>query len=293
MRDVPGYARRVPVSEIAAEDYNCNIRRYVDNAPPPEPHDVRAHMHGGVPVTEIEALARFWLHYPGLRERCFVSRPHVGWVSPQGVSQQVREDASVYAVLTRSTGSAYADFAPAITDRRAIAKLVKTDSGVAAARERILQTLEAWWQRNLPLIEALAPIDPRRGNGRNGNVYGLRRKLLADIADSFSGQTLLTDHQIRGAFARYLEDLKADLKSIAASGWGPELIPDADILQSQFPALLVEMEQKRLHLAELAALFAAADEEDYEDGDDSGVLPGDEVKALKAQLKELKAIRGP
>jgi type I restriction enzyme M protein len=210
-------------------------------------------------------------------------------VAPSGVTQQVREDASVYAALTRSTGSVYADFAPAITDGRAIAELVKTDSGVAAARERILQTLETWWQKNLPLIEALAPIDPRRGNGRNGNVYGLRRKLLADIADTFAGQTLLTDHQIRGAFARYLEDLKADLKSIAASGWGPELIPDTDILQSQFPELLAELEQKRLRLAELAALFAAADEEDYEDGDDSGVLPGDEVKALKAQLKELKA----
>ena len=48
------------------------------------------------------------------------------------------------------------------------------------------------------------------------------------------------------------------------------------------------MEQKRLRLAELAALFAAADEEDYEDSDDTGVLPGDEVKALKAKLKEAK-----
>jgi type I restriction enzyme M protein len=51
----PAYARRVPVAEIKAEDYNCNIRRYVDNAPPPEPHDVRAHLHGGVPVSEIDA----------------------------------------------------------------------------------------------------------------------------------------------------------------------------------------------------------------------------------------------
>jgi type I restriction enzyme M protein len=42
-QDIAAYARRVPVAEIAAEDYNCNIRRYVDNAPPPEPHDVRAH----------------------------------------------------------------------------------------------------------------------------------------------------------------------------------------------------------------------------------------------------------
>src|SRR5271156_4214105 len=27
--DAPGYARVVPVEEIAAEDFNCNIRRYV------------------------------------------------------------------------------------------------------------------------------------------------------------------------------------------------------------------------------------------------------------------------
>ncbi|MEI8323851.1 MAG: N-6 DNA methylase [Betaproteobacteria bacterium] len=57
--NITAYARRVPVAEIKAEDYNCNIRRYVDNAPPPEPHDVRAHLHGGVPVSEIDALAHF------------------------------------------------------------------------------------------------------------------------------------------------------------------------------------------------------------------------------------------
>lgn len=94
---------------------------------------------------------------------------------------------------------------------------------------------------------------------------------------------------MRGAFARYMDDLKPDLKSIAASGWGAELIPDEELLQSQFPELLAEMEQKRLRVAELAAMFAVADEEDYEDNDDTGLLPGDEVKALKVQLKELNA----
>lgn len=39
------------------------------------------------------------------------------------------------------------------------------------------------------------------------------------------------------------------------------------------------MEQKRLCLAELSALYTAADEEDYEDSDDTGILPADEVKA--------------
>jgi len=260
--DVPAYARRVPVEEIAAEDFNCNIRRYVDNAPPAEPHDVRAHLHGGVPVAEIDALAHLWSNYPGLRARCFTVRP---------------ESADKQA-------TAYADFTAAIADRRAIAEIVKTNPSVAAAHAAFLQTLETWWQTNLPLVVAVAPT-----NGQKGNVYALRRALLAGIEEAFAGNTLLTGHQIRGAFARYVDDLKADLKSIAASGWGPELIPDADILASQFPELLTEMEQKRLRLAELAALFAAADEEDYEDSDDSGVLPGDEVKALKAKLKEAKA----
>ncbi len=49
------------------------------------------------------------------------------------------------------------------------------------------------------------------------------------------------------------------------------------------------MKRNRLRLAELAALFAAADEEDYEDSDDIGVLPGDQVKTLKVELKETKA----
>ena len=262
-QDVPGYARRVPVSEIAAEDYNCNIRRYVDNAPPPEPHDVRAHLHGGIPTAEIEALSSYWTNYPGLRERCFVPRTTP---SPTGGEGE------------------YADFTLAVTDRRALAELVKTDPGVAAAQASFLLTLEAWWTENLPLVEDLAPK-----NGQKGNVYELRRRLLTTISETFAGQGLLTDHQIRGAFARYVDELKADLKSIAASGWGAELIPDADILESQFPELLAEMEQKRQRLAELAALFAAADEEDYEDSDGTGVLPADEVKVLKAELKEANA----
>ncbi|MDX9708881.1 MAG: N-6 DNA methylase [Trichloromonas sp.] len=266
-KDVDGYARLVPRAEIEAEDFNCNIRRYVDNAPPAEPHDVRAHLHGGVPLAEIETLARYWKNYPGLRERCFVPRPC--------------EDR-------------YADFHPDLTERRALAERVKSDPGVAEAQSRLLQTLEDWWQRNQPLVESLAPQ-----NGKKGNVYELRRKLLADITATLcppspSGEAdgaegILNEYQIRGAFARYVEDLKADLKSIAASGWGAELIPDADILESQFPELLAENEQKRLRLAELSALFAAADEEDYEDSDDTGVLPAEEVKALKAELKEARA----
>ena len=45
--DVDGFARVVTVEELVDNDFNCNIRRYADNSPPPEPQDVRAHLHGG------------------------------------------------------------------------------------------------------------------------------------------------------------------------------------------------------------------------------------------------------
>jgi type I restriction enzyme M protein len=253
--DASGYARVVPVEEIAAEDYNCNIRRYVDNAPPPEPQDVRAHIHGGVPTKEIVALETYWSNYAGLREACFAPR-------------------AAYA--------AYCDFVPDVSSRRDIAALVRGHGGVMAAHAGFMQRLEDWWRRNLPAVAQLAPAQ-----GHGGNVYALRRALVADISAAFADQTLLNGLQIRGAMARYVDELKADLKSVAASGWGAELIPADELLQSQFPELVEELASKRSRLEELQALFAAADDEDFEDEEDSGVMPGSEVKRLKDEAKTL------
>lgn len=257
---LPGYACPVPKAEIVAEDYNCNIRRYVDNAPPPEPHDVRAHLHGGVPRVEVASLSHFWQNYPQLQNDAFVAR-----------------DAS------------YLDFAPAITNKRAIADFVACHQSVTTRHAQFMQTLGTWWQANQPIVEALAP-DAENQQDRPRNVYVMRSSLLASIEQALAAQNLLTPFQVRGAFANYVELLKADFKSIAASGWGPELIPDEEILQSQFPEILQELEQAQSRLAELQALFAAADEEDFEDSDDTGVMNSEQVKSLKARLKEAKGM---
>ena len=45
--EIEGYSRMVSRETLAAEDYNCNIRRYVDNSEPPTPQDVKAHLQGG------------------------------------------------------------------------------------------------------------------------------------------------------------------------------------------------------------------------------------------------------
>ncbi|HEY8905381.1 MAG TPA: class I SAM-dependent DNA methyltransferase [Rhodoferax sp.] len=281
--DIPAYAQRVPVAEIRAEDYNCNIRRYVDNAPPPEPHDVRAHLHGGVPLSEVDALAHFWHNYPGLRESCFTARP----VPVEGPSR-----------------THYADFTQALQDKRAIADHVAQHPGVQQRQAEFMAQLSTWWQAHLPIIEALAPDATNQHeapSNKGRNVYAVRAALLTGLESAFCGdfegnsasspyQTLLTRYQIRGAFANFYQGLAPDLKSIAASGWGPELIPDDDILQSQFPQVLAELEAQHARLAELQALFAAASEEEFEDSEETGVLPADEVKALKAALKDAKGM---
>lgn len=46
------YSRLVSLAEIEKEDFNLNIRRYIDNTPPPTPHDVKAHLRGGIPKSE-------------------------------------------------------------------------------------------------------------------------------------------------------------------------------------------------------------------------------------------------
>jgi len=253
--DVPGYARVVPIKEIEAEEYNCNIRRYVDNAPPPEPQDVRAHIHGGVPVAEVDALERHWMNYPDLRETCFTAR---------------------------SDDTAYCDFAPAIANRRDIAELVKAHPGVIATHQAFMNRLSDWWNTIQPQMEMIA-----RGNGQADNVYALRRGLMADISQAFADQALLNPFQIRGGLARYVDSLKIDLKSIAASGWGAELIPDDEILQSEFPELIEELASKRARIDELQAAFAAADEEGYEDEDENGVLPSALLSSLKAEQTAL------
>jgi len=62
-----------------------------------------------------------------------------------------------------------------------------------------------------------------------------------------------------------------------------------DIYTGKCRFLLAEQEKAQARLDELQALFAAADDEDFEDADDTGVLPGDEVKAKKAELKTQNA----
>ena len=53
-QDEKRYAKVVDLEEIEENDYNLNIRRYADTSPPPENFDVRAILHGGIPIAEVK-----------------------------------------------------------------------------------------------------------------------------------------------------------------------------------------------------------------------------------------------
>ncbi|MTB51858.1 class I SAM-dependent DNA methyltransferase [Lewinella sp. W8] len=70
-REEPGYSRRVPLTEIADNDYNLNLPRYIDGREAADRQDLEGHLRGGIPVADIDALADYWAVFPEIRRRLF------------------------------------------------------------------------------------------------------------------------------------------------------------------------------------------------------------------------------
>lgn len=90
--EVPRYSRMVPVSEIAspANDYNLNIPRYIDSSEPEDLHDLDAHLNGGIPVRDVDALQPYWSVFPTLRDALFRSNGRPGYLEPKVEPAQVK-----------------------------------------------------------------------------------------------------------------------------------------------------------------------------------------------------------
>ncbi len=266
-KEIPKYSKLVaknktvnPENSLEAEEYNLNIRRFVDNAPPAEPHDVHAHLQGGVPVSEVNALDDQFASYPGLRDKLFTA---------------LKKD--------------YLKFTKAIAQKEDIKKLLDESDEVKATQTQYTVQLGAWWKTVVKEFEALP---------ENKNVFELYRKFSESFSKAIlvlkTGQkTVLDNYQGRGALASYWNELNIDLKSVAASGWNAELIPDDEILESQFPEVLKELRTNEARKEELEAMFAEVNE--LEEGvwneDDYDIWQKDELKDHKAAIKALSGER--
>ena len=69
----PGYARLVPLAEIAdpRNDFNLNLPRYIDGSEPEDRQDLEGHLRGGIPARDVDALAAYWSVCPGLNATLF------------------------------------------------------------------------------------------------------------------------------------------------------------------------------------------------------------------------------
>ena len=68
----PKYARFVPNEEIKVKnDYNLNIPRYIDSSEPEDLQDIDAHLHGGIPATDVDSMEKYWTLFPNLKNKLF------------------------------------------------------------------------------------------------------------------------------------------------------------------------------------------------------------------------------
>ena len=72
-KDIARYSRMVPLSEIRdpKNDFNLNIPRYIDSSEPEDIQDLHAHLQGGIPKRDLDALQPYWDAFPSLRDLLF------------------------------------------------------------------------------------------------------------------------------------------------------------------------------------------------------------------------------
>jgi len=284
-RAVDGFSAIVDNAELKATGYNLNIRRYADNAPPPEPHDVRAHLVGGIPKAEVvDKTGLFSAH--GLNP----------------LDLLVERDAK------------YFDFAPVLDKRQALKPTIETNAGLVAKEAAIRAAFEQWWQDHSVRITALS------GQMDNAaSLVALRSDLLASFSQSLEAIGLLDPFQVRGIVAGFWYQTKYEFLTLMARGskgvadaWRTSIVTALEdkaskesplehklvkFLMSDFVEVITELEAKK---AELDSQIKVASPKDAEgedgeaaeaaedDADDKN--PVDEAQ-LKAWKKELTAVK--
>jgi type I restriction enzyme M protein len=176
--EIPRYSRIVGLGEIESQEYNLNIRRYVDNSPDPEPHDVRAHLLGGIPKKEIET------------------------------KREVLDKYSLYdGVLLQENRGDYVEFRDEINEKDMIKEIIEGAPDVSSVEDRMSVRLDKWWEDNLPRL---------RGLPEKKDLYNVRREFIVSIKEALLPVGLLDEFKVAGIFVNWWQDSQYTLKRIMA-----------------------------------------------------------------------------
>ncbi len=277
-QDVPDYAHCVSLEEIAspANDFNLNVRRYVDNSPPPESHDVHAHLVGGVPLAEVTAQQELFRSLGFTPERAFARRA---------------DDAQ------------YLDFTAALNARTAVAPLIAEDAGVQARKTAMRKALAAWWQEH---AKSLAELH----NGQRG-LNAVRAEMLASFTDALLPLEILDRFKLAAAVATWCADTLPDFKTLIENGFAgviegwvdaiADAVEDDDSTGSVFDPFnhklvlrtmtdyLQQIDHAKDDIARLKGEKEAFEQSNQpDDADDEELEAWNYAKELDGQIRELK-----
>ncbi|MEI6706806.1 MAG: type I restriction-modification system subunit M [Methylococcales bacterium] len=182
--ETPRYARMVSFTDIAQNDYNLNIPRYIDNQEPEDQQDITAHLFGGIPNSDIDALADYWTVCPNLRTELFIASDHAGYsqlsIEPQAIKT------TIYA---HSEFNAYS--------------------------QQIQHTFSEWQSKQTLFLKALqVECKPK----------AIIHQLSEDLLSAFDNKPLIDKYDVYQSLMTYwLDIMKDDIYLISEDGWKAEL----------------------------------------------------------------------
>jgi type I restriction enzyme M protein len=267
--ELPGYSRLVPLEEIARNDYNLNLPRYIDSSDPEDLQDIEAHLRGGIPVRDIDALEPYWQVCPALRQALFRS-VRAGYL-----------ELAVTPADLKATVLAHPQFAGFLAGmaahfqawREAAAQSLKALEQGCHPKQVIQQVSEGLLEhyRGQPLIDAYA-------------VYQL---LLDQWADTLQDDVYaISAEGWRADTYRLQETTKAG--KLKDRGWSCDLVPKELVVRRFFSDDLELIEELTAELEEASSRLAELEEEH---GGEEGLYAELEKlnkAAVAARIKEIR-----
>ncbi len=195
--EVPKFSRMVSVEEIESNEYNLNIPRYIDNQEEEDIQDIAAHLQGGIPAADIDALQKYWDVYPTMKEALFKINGREGYYDLKVEKENIKE-----AVFEHQEFILYSEEVNAI--------------------------INSWAERHRDrFLNINSDIDPKV----------LIQDIAEDILESFSSRTLIDKYDIyQYMMAYWLEEMKDDVYMIVENGWIPDkdLVPEHLVIDKYF-----------------------------------------------------------
>jgi type I restriction enzyme M protein len=255
------YSRMVPMVEIEANDFNLNIPRYIDSSEPEDLQDIEAHLLGGIPNRDIDALERYWKVLPAVRNVLFKSSARAGY-----------SDLQVEADKVKSTIFEHAEF------KTFVAKVNKQ--------------FAAWKAESMPKMKCIdAKTHPKQ----------LVSDLSESLLSAFEKAPLLDPYDVYQRLMDYWDEtMQDDAYMLVSDGWAPmaDERPNVDLIPSQLVVnRFFKAEQTALEKLETERDAAASDVETFvdENSGEGGLLEEARTdagkltaKSVKARIKEIK-----